>query len=124
MAGVTGGGETCRLVVGVRSVVVIRHVTGAASCAGQVVVAVDVALRARERGVLSGEWKPRARVIELPISPRIGVVTILASSRYSGRLVIGIGGALIVLQMAGHTGGIGDVVVAVDVALRARSFGM
>ena len=38
--------------------------------------------------------------------------------------MVRISGALVILQMAGHTGCIGDVVIAVDVALRASRSGV
>lgn len=124
VARVTGGGESRRLMVRIGGVVVVIHVTGAASTAGQVVVAVHMALRAGESGVLPRQREPSAGVIELPTSPRVRVVAVLTSRRYVGLRVIRIGGSLIVLQVAGHTGGIGDVVIVIDVALRARSFCM
>ena len=117
MASVTGGGESRLGMIGIRSVVVVRHVARVASAGGQMVVAVDVALRARESGVLSSERKARAGVIELPTSPRVRVVTILTGRRYVGLLVIRIGGSLIILQMAGYARGVGEAVVAVDVTL-------
>jgi len=58
-------------------------------------------------------------VIEISISPVHRTVANLTALRHPGLHMVRISGALIILQMAGHTGCIGDVVIAVDVALRA-----
>ena len=67
----------------------------------------------------SGERESRGRVIEARISPGRGVVAALARLWYSGLHMVGIGRALKVLQVARHAGGVGQVVISVDVALRA-----
>ena len=58
-------------------------------------------------------------MIEAGICPGRGVVTVLASLRYSGLHMVGIGRALKVRQMTRHAGGIGQVVISVDVTLGA-----
>jgi len=46
-------------------------------------------------------------------------VALLAGLRESGRHVVGIGGSLIILQVAGNAGRAGEVVIVVDVAIGA-----
>ena len=120
VASLTSGRETGLLVVRVRGSVVVLHVATRTGGAGQVVIAVDVALLARQSGVRPGQWEPSVVVIEAGISPRGGVVANLAGRRDPGLLVIRIGRAVVVLGMTGHAGGIFEVVIAVDVALRTR----
>jgi len=124
VASVASRGESGCLVVGIVGVVVILHVAGAAGFVGQVIVAIHVALQAGQLDVCSRKRKARGGVIELSIAPGIRVVTILASRWEPCLLVIGVSSALIVLQVAGHTGGVSDVIIAVDVALGAGGFGV
>jgi len=119
MAGITGCGEARLLVIRIGGVVVVGHVTSGAESAGQLVVSVDVALRTRSGHVFPGESEAGGGVIELSTSPGICVMAVLTSGGDSGLLVIGVGRALIILQVARHARRIGDVVIAVDVALRA-----
>jgi len=117
VTGVARSGKPRRFVVGIIGIVVILHVARAARRAGQVIVAIDVALQAGQGRVCSGKRKTSGGVIEFPAAPRIGVMTILAGSRKTRLLVVGIGSVLIVLQVARDTGSVSDVVVAIDVAL-------
>lgn len=105
--------------VGVSRALVVLHVTSRARAAGQAVVAVHVTLGTRQVGVGSGQCEPRAGMVEGGISPGGGAVAALASLRDRGLNVIRIGRALIVLQMARDTCGVGEVVISVDVTLRA-----
>ena len=63
-------------------------------------------------------------MIETRISPVHRAVAHLAGLRYPGLHVIRISGALIILQMAGHTILIGQFVVSVDMALCAGGSGV
>ena len=94
---------------------------------GDVVIVVDVTIRAQARGhgVRTRQNEACRRVIELPVGPGHRVVTLLARSREScmrhrrgRRVVVGL--------MAADAGSRGDVVVVVDVTVRAltRRHGM
>ena len=89
--------------------------------AGQVVIPVHVALYALQRGMRAGQGKASGRVIERGIPPRGGGMALLASLRETRLYVIGIRGALKVLQMAAHASRVraGQVVVIVQVTLHA-----
>ena len=117
MAGVARGGESSRLVIRIVGIVVIVHVARAAGITVELVIAVYVALQAGQLEVRPGKRKARGGMIELATAPGICVMTVLASGRKARLLVVGIGRVLIVLQVAGHTRCVGDVIVAVDVAL-------
>jgi len=110
-------------VIGILRVLVIRHVTRHAAGIGDVVVVVDVAIRAlpRRYGVLARERKSRLRVIEIRRRPSAGRVADLASRRNALLRVIGILRVLVIRHVTRHAAGIGDVVVVVDVAIRALS---
>lgn len=85
----------------------------------QIVVSIRMALRARDAGMCSCQWKSRFRVIEsrrLPCRSGMAHFALLSKSR---RDVIRIRGSLKILQVAGHTGSRRQVVVPVRVALRA-----
>ena len=94
--------------------------------AGQVVIAIHVALCALHRGVRSGQREARRRVIESCVIPVRGVVTLRAGLRESRLYVVGIRGALEVLQVAAGASRVraGQVVVAVYVALQALHRGV
>jgi hypothetical protein len=87
----------------------------------QVVVVVDVAVRARARGnsVTARQRETSLRVIELSIRPLHGVMTLFAGGREAGvrhrtlRIVV-------VGLVARNASGIGNVVVVDTVAVRAR----
>jgi len=113
------GREPGLRVIRIVRVVVILHVTRGTRGSCQVVVPVNVTLCAGEICVRSGQWKAGDGVVKLRITPGSCVVANLAGLRYPGLDVIGIGRALIVLQMAGHAACVGEMIVVVDVALRA-----
>ena len=94
--------------------------------AGQVVVVIDVALRALHPGVRAGQREAGGRVIEGGAGPRRRAVALLAGLRESGTDVVGIRGALEVLQVTAHAGRVcaGEVVVSIHVALRALHAGV
>ena len=118
---VAGLREVRRDVVGIGGSLIVLQVTGRAGRAVQVVVVIDVAVGAgaRRNGVQSGEREPGAVVVERCVHPVAGVVTGVASLREVRRHVVGIGGSLEILQVAGHAGVGGQVVVVVDVAVGA-----
>jgi len=108
-------------VVGIGGALEILQVTRDAGSvrAGEAVVAIHVALLTLQRCVCAGQGESHAGMIEGSASPGCCVVTLLAGLGEVGLHVIGIGRALIVLQVARHAGRYGDAVVVVDVALRA-----
>jgi hypothetical protein len=113
-------GEIRLHVVGVSSGLVVLQVARhtRAVGAGQIVVAVDVALCARQSGVEAGQGEAGAGVVEGGAAPIRRVMALLASLGKVRLDVIGIGGGLVVLQVARDARRVGEVVVVVDVALR------
>ena len=72
---------------------------------GEVVVVVDVAsARTAAVGVRAGQAGSRCVVVERRARPRRGAVALLAGLGKSACHVVGIGGSLEVLQVAGHAG--------------------
>ena len=63
-------------------------------------------------------------MIETRIPPVHRAVANLAGLRYSRLQMVRIGGVLVILQVAGHAILIGQFVVPIDMALRARRGGM
>lgn len=110
--------------VGIGRPVVVLHVAGRARATGQVVVPVDVALCTWQRGVRSGQGEAGASVIKSGIAPGSCVVAGLAVGGELGLHMVGIVGAVVVLHVTGTAGVAGQVVVSVDVALRALQPGM
>ena len=102
------------------SVVVIRLMAAHAGRSGDVVVAINMATRALQRGhhVRPGQGETGSRVVEDCIGPQHRVMTLLASLREASLHVVRIGRSLVILQMATYTGCRGDAVVAIDVAVR------
>ena len=118
MAALTGLRHCCLHVIRIGRALVILQMARDACCVGQVVVSVDVALRTLQGDVRPGQRETCGGVIESSIGPGRGAVAAFASLRHSSLHVVGIGRALKVLQVAGDTCGIGQVVISVDVALR------
>lgn len=89
--------------------------------ASQVVVVIDMAVRAQPRrhGVRSSQRESSAVVVERGICPGRCAVAGIAGLREIRRYVVGVGGPLIVLQVAGHAARVAQAVVAVDVAIAA-----
>ena len=89
--------------------------------AGQVVVAIHMALRALHAAVRAGEREAGGRMIEGGRRPGGRRVALLASLREARGNVIRIRRALEILQVAADTSriGAGQVVVAIHMALRA-----
>jgi hypothetical protein len=76
-----------------------------------------VTLRTLNGGMRTSEWKSSGIVVEGCPSPRSRGVTGVASRGESALRVVGVGGSLIVLHVAGRAGPGVQSVVAVHVAL-------
>ena len=108
--------ECCCDVIGiVRSLEIFEMATHAGRGA-DVVVPIDVALSALHLDVSPGQWETGLGMIEAGRLPCRGVVTDLALLGHSRGSVVGIGGPLIILQMAGHARRIRQVEVPIHVA--------
>ena len=118
VAALTGLRETRLDVVRVAGGLIVLQVARRTTRIGNAVVPVYVALRTLQGSVGPGQWKPGRRVIKGCI-PAGCCMASLASLRESRRHVIGIGCALEILQVARDATCIREVVVVVDVALRA-----
>jgi len=107
--------------VRVRRSLIVLQVTAHTGRGGQVVVVSDMAIGALPwwDGVQPGQREVREVVVERCVRPRSRAVTQLASLRKAGGDVVRIHCALIILQMAVHAGGAGQVVVVVDVTVGA-----
>ena len=123
MAVLTGSGKELRLrsVARVCAGVVIRLMTADASCRQSRVVVVYVAVCAfaRRHHVRSGQRECGVVVVERRIRPRHRVMAYGAGCREAGRGVRGIIGRCVILLVARVTRSASQVVVAVDVAIRA-----
>lgn len=109
-------------VVRVRSVIEVGLMAGHTRgvSAGQVVVAIDVALRTLQRRVCSGQREASSGVIKARVAPIRSAMALLASLGKVGLGVIRLGRTFVIVQMAGHAGSAGQVVVVVDVTLCTR----
>jgi len=110
-------------VIGISRALEILQVAACASRvrAGQVVVVVDVALCTLDGRMCAGQREAGSRVIEGRIQPAGCGVALLTGLRESRTDVVRIGRALEILQVAACASRVraGQVVVVVDVALRA-----
>lgn len=97
------GWKTRRRMVWVRSPVIVLHVAVRACPTRQTVVAANVTLDARSRQVGASQRESGDRVVPGAASPRRGVVALLAGLRETGLHVIGIRGALEILEVACYT---------------------
>lgn len=104
-------------------VVEVGLVTRNACRIGDVVVAINVAVRALTRRdcVCAGQWKGCLRVIEVRRLPGGGGMAGFAGLRESALDVVWIIGVLEIRQVAGDTRRDGDVVVVVLVAIGASA---
>ncbi len=120
--------ESSRDVIWVGGALEIRQVAAHARRvrAGQIVVAIHVALCALRGRVRPGQGEAGGRMVEIRAHPRSRVVALRAGLREPGLHVVRIGGALEVLQVAAHASriGVGQAVVVVHVALRALHRGV
>ena len=119
MAALTSGREAALHVVGIRGSLVILEMAIHARAAGQLVVIVHMTLRTLEGGVSASKREAGGSVVENGIVPGNRAVTGLAGLWEPCLRVIGVRGSLVVLQVAGDTLGAGQVVVVVNVTLRA-----
>lgn len=118
----TGQREACRHVIHRRhGIGVVRLMARHARSARDVVVVVDVTIRALPRGYSVGtvQRESSAVVIERCVEPRTGVVALIASLREIGRNVVRICRPLKVLQMTADAAIRRQVVVVIGVALGA-----
>ena len=115
-AGCREAGRGVRGIIGRCVILLVARVTRSAS---QVVVAVDVAIRALagRHGVRSGQREPRGRVVKLAMAPEHRVMTTFAGGRETG-MGNGSRGAGIIFQVAGVTRCAIQRVVVVDMAIR------
>lgn len=92
---------------------------------GEVVVIVDVAIRALpwRYGMRTGQGESGLGVIKIRRRPSAGRVANLASRRNTLLRVVGILGVLVVGHVTRHAAGIRNVVVVVHVAIRTLPWG-
>ncbi len=119
-----GRRETGRLMVRIGRARVIRFVTRIAIGRHGRVVVVHVAIGAGNSGVRPGQRERGVVVIEARRLPCSRVVAQIAGLRESRLHVIRTSGRIEIIQVAGRAGRIRQVVVAVDVALRALQIRM
>jgi hypothetical protein len=111
-------------VVRIRGALEVLQVARYAVGIGQVVVVVDVAVGAQPRRhrVHAGQRESCRGVVEGAIRPQNRVVTAFASRREAGRRMGNRTGCVVVIGLvAGNTRGARDVVVVINVAIRASA---
>ena len=120
VSGCTGRWELRRRVIRVRCIHIIGLMAAITICRQSRVVVVDMAASALQRCMCASKWESSVVVIEACAVPVGGAVAGIAGGWEPGRRVVGIGGSLVVLEVAGHASRIrtGQVVVAVDMTLR------
>jgi hypothetical protein len=97
----------------------IREVTAYATGIRDVVVIVDMALRALHAGMGTSQGEAGSRVIELGRHPRGGVVALIASLGKALLRVVRVSRALKIFQVTAYATGVGQLVVVINVTLRA-----
>lgn len=115
----TRGGEARSHMVGVRRTLVVGLVTGIAVGGNRGVVVVHVATGAGHRGMCAGQGERRVVVVKRRWNPRRCVVAQVAGLRESRRDMVRAGGFVEVGQVTGHASRAVQLVVSVDVTLRA-----
>jgi len=103
--------------VRISSALVILQMAGHTGCIGEVVIAVDMALRAGRSGVRPCKRKPGVGMVETGVGPRVRVVASCTGSRDARRFVVWIGRAVVILHVARGAVCIGQIEVSVNVAL-------
>jgi hypothetical protein len=113
-----GGGKSRLHVIGIRGPLEIRQVTTDARRvgAGQIVVAVHVALPAQNRGVRAGKREARRRMVKCGAGPVDCSVALLAGRGETGLHVVGICRPLEILQVAADAIRAGQIVIIVHMA--------
>lgn len=106
-------------VIGIRRRLIIPQVASDTSSAGQIEIAIRVALIALQLGVSARQWKSDRVVVEVRWLPRRRAVAFLAVLRKPKSHVIGIARLLVVGQVAAHAGCRGALIFSADVAGRA-----
>jgi len=116
--------ESGRRVIRVVGCLIVLQVARIARGGQRGVLAARMALLARGGRVRAGQRKLGGAVIEGGSQPLGGGVAELTGLREAGGDVIGTGGGLVVLQMAGHAIGADVGVVAIGMALEAGDRGV
>ena len=120
VARLAGGGKSCRGMVRVGRILIVRFVTGVAIGRDRCVVVVHVAICAGHRGMCARERESRVVVIERGRTPRCRGVAQVALLRESRGHVVRVGRSLEVLQMARNAGCAREVIVVAGVAIGAQ----
>lgn len=116
----TGGEVRLHMARIIRAIEIILVATDAGGVrAGQRIIPVDVALRAHQGGVRSGQGEAGRGVVKAGVAPVGGRVALLAGLRHVGLHVIRVGCPFVILQVAGDASRAGEVVIVVHVTLRA-----
>ena len=115
-------GKARRDVIGIVRTLVFHSVTRIAVGRKQSVVIVHVAACAHDLHVCSHQWKGRVVMVERCRLPGCGAVADVALQGESPGHVIWIRRALVVLPVTADAGGVGQVVVAIDMAIAALQF--
>ena len=124
MTGFTRRGESrCRVGHWCSRIVVIGLMARDACRTCQIVVVIDVTIRAssRRHHVRTSKRETSAVVIERGIQPSAGAVALIASLREIRRHVVRIRGSLKILQVAAHAGVGVETVIIGDVAVGASA---
>lgn len=123
---VARGGEPCLDVIRIRGSVVVSLVAVHAGAAGELVIVVDVALRALQRNMRAGQRKTCRCMVERRIGPVGGAVTSLtAGGETGGGMRRIIRGVVVVLVAADASRiGAGQAVITIHVALLALQSGV
>lgn len=121
MACLTSGREPRRNVVWVVRSLVIRLMAAVTSRWQRRVVVVHVTLRTGDVHVKARQRKRCQVMIKRRLQPRRGVVTHLASVRETRRGMWRVVGRVVIRHMTSRAGRIGQVVIPIHMALRARS---
>lgn len=111
--------KPCLRMIGVVGLVVVRQVTGDTRGVRQFVISIEVTLRALHRCMSAGQRKASTIMVELRSRPRNCGVTDRTIGRESSLPMIGVSGAVVILHVASTASDTAQVVVAVDVTLRA-----